>query len=85
MPPTGGTADLVDPVDRQGVRTAPVSSRRGRRPRLPRRRRRRSRAWRDTTPAERQLALLRIADPIEAHADELVDAGGREHRQAARR
>ncbi|MCF2129495.1 gamma-aminobutyraldehyde dehydrogenase [Strepomyces sp. STD 3.1] len=28
--------------------------------------------WRDTTPAERQLALLRIADAIEARADELV-------------
>ncbi|MFE6856884.1 aldehyde dehydrogenase family protein, partial [Streptomyces sp. NPDC057674] len=29
-------------------------------------------AWRDTTPAGRQLALLRIADAIEARADELV-------------
>jgi betaine-aldehyde dehydrogenase len=29
--------------------------------------------WRETTPAERQLALLRIADAIEARADELVD------------
>ncbi|MFE5942490.1 gamma-aminobutyraldehyde dehydrogenase [Streptomyces sp. NPDC056480] len=28
--------------------------------------------WRDTTPAERQLALLKIADAIEARADELV-------------
>ncbi|GAA3439874.1 gamma-aminobutyraldehyde dehydrogenase [Kutzneria kofuensis] len=28
--------------------------------------------WRDTTPAERQLALLRIADAIEARADEFV-------------
>jgi betaine-aldehyde dehydrogenase len=30
--------------------------------------------WRDTTPAERSLALLRFADAIEAHADELVAA-----------
>src|SRR3984957_8537666 len=30
--------------------------------------------WRDTTPAERSLALLRIADAIEAKADELVAA-----------
>ncbi len=30
--------------------------------------------WRDTTPAERSLALLRIADAIEARADELVKA-----------
>jgi betaine-aldehyde dehydrogenase len=29
--------------------------------------------WRDSTPSERSLALLRIADAIEAHADELVD------------
>ena len=28
--------------------------------------------WRDTTPAERQRALLHIADAIDAHADELV-------------
>jgi len=28
--------------------------------------------WRDTTPAERQRALLRIADAIEARADEFV-------------
>ena len=30
--------------------------------------------WRDATPAERSLALLRIADAIEAHADEFVKA-----------
>jgi betaine-aldehyde dehydrogenase len=29
-------------------------------------------SWRDTTPGERQLALLRIADSIEAHAEELI-------------
>jgi betaine-aldehyde dehydrogenase len=28
--------------------------------------------WRDATPSERSLALLRIADSIESHADELV-------------
>ncbi|MEV7416723.1 gamma-aminobutyraldehyde dehydrogenase [Streptomyces sp. NPDC089919] len=31
-------------------------------------------AWRDTTPSERQKALLKIADAIEARADELVAA-----------
>jgi betaine-aldehyde dehydrogenase len=31
------------------------------------------REWRSTTPAERSLALLRIADAIEARAQELVD------------
>jgi betaine-aldehyde dehydrogenase len=30
--------------------------------------------WRDTTPAERQLALLRIADAIEERAEDLVRA-----------
>jgi len=33
-------------------------------------------AWRDATPAERSLALLRIADAIAAHADELVRIEG---------
>ncbi|MCD0484985.1 gamma-aminobutyraldehyde dehydrogenase [Streptacidiphilus sp. ASG 303] len=31
-------------------------------------------AWRDSTPAARQLALLRIADAVEARAEELIDA-----------
>jgi betaine-aldehyde dehydrogenase len=30
--------------------------------------------WRDSTPAERQLALFRIADAMEARADEFADA-----------
>ncbi len=30
--------------------------------------------WRDATPAERSLALLRIADALEARADDLVEA-----------
>jgi betaine-aldehyde dehydrogenase len=29
--------------------------------------------WKETTPSERSLALIRIADAIESHADELVD------------
>ncbi|GHH74416.1 gamma-aminobutyraldehyde dehydrogenase [Promicromonospora soli] len=33
--------------------------------------------WRNTTPAERQLALLKIADTIEARAAELVSAESR--------
>ena len=31
-------------------------------------------SWRETTPAQRQLALLKIADAVEARADELVAA-----------
>ena len=66
-------AELVDPSSGQVFATAPVSSPTevdaavasaaaafG--------------GWRDTTPAERSLALLRIADAIEARADELVKA-----------
>jgi betaine-aldehyde dehydrogenase len=34
-------------------------------------------SWRDTTPSERQRALLRIADAIEERADELVDVESR--------
>ena len=33
--------------------------------------------WRDTTPAQRQLALLRIADAVEARASDLVAAEAR--------
>src|ERR1700678_1710324 len=33
--------------------------------------------WRDSTPAERSLALLRFADAIEARTEELVQAESR--------
>ncbi len=33
--------------------------------------------WRDTTPAERSLALLRFADAIEARSEDLVEAESR--------
>ncbi|MHB1972854.1 MAG: aminobutyraldehyde dehydrogenase [Acidimicrobiales bacterium] len=35
-------------------------------------------AWRDATPSERSRALLRIADAIEEHADEIVRIEGRD-------
>lgn len=31
-------------------------------------------SWKETTPSERQLLLLKVADAFEAHANELVDA-----------
>jgi betaine-aldehyde dehydrogenase len=34
-------------------------------------------SWRDSTPSERQQALLKIADAVEARADELVEAESR--------
>jgi betaine-aldehyde dehydrogenase len=69
----GGRADLVDPSTGEVFAAAPVSgpadvdaafaaaseAAEG---------------WRDATPAERSLALLRIADAIEARADEFVAA-----------
>jgi betaine-aldehyde dehydrogenase len=67
----GRTSELVDPSTGDVFATAPVSGQadldaafqsaaRG------------FEAWRDATPGERQLALLKIADAIEERADELV-------------
>ncbi len=67
----GRTSDLIDPSTGEKYATAPLSgaadldaafdsAARG------------FEAWRDATPGERQLALLRIADAIEARADDLV-------------
>ncbi len=66
-------ADLIDPSTGEVFATAPISgeaeveaavaSAAGAFP-----------GWRDATPAERSLALLRIADAIEARADEFVKA-----------
>jgi betaine-aldehyde dehydrogenase len=69
----GRTTDLVDPTTGRGYGTAPLSGAAdvaaatkaaadafG--------------GWRDTTPSERQRALLRIADAVEARAMELVAA-----------
>jgi betaine-aldehyde dehydrogenase len=67
----GRTSHVVDPTTGDPYATAPVSSAddvdaalRVAADAFP--------GWRDTTPAERQLALLRIADAIEARADEFV-------------
>jgi len=72
-PKDGRTADLVDPSTGEVFATAPLSGDgdlelafaaaatafEG---------------WRETTPSERSLALIRIADAIEARAEELVAA-----------
>ena len=69
----GDTEDVVDPSTGEAFATMPVSHRadiddamgvaqdafEG---------------WRDATPSERSLALFRIADAVEARAEELVDA-----------
>jgi betaine-aldehyde dehydrogenase len=72
-PKNGGRADLTDPSTGEVFASAPVSGPEdvdaafaaaseaaG--------------GWRDATPAERSLALLRIADALEARADEFVAA-----------
>jgi betaine-aldehyde dehydrogenase len=69
---SGETADLVDPSTGEVFATAPLS----RQADIDAAFQDAERAfpeWRDATPGERQLALLRIADAIESRADELVD------------
>ena len=65
-------ADIFDPSTGEVYATAPVSSAED----VDAAVQAASRAfetWRDTTPAERQRALLHIADAIDAHAEELVE------------
>ena len=67
----GGTTELVNPSTGEVFATAPLSGARdvdaayqaaaGA-----------FESWRDSTPSERQQALLKIADALEAHADELI-------------
>jgi betaine-aldehyde dehydrogenase len=72
-PADGATSQVIDPCDGEAYACAPVSSAAdvdaamaaataG------------FKTWRDTTPAERQRALLRIADAVAARADEIIAA-----------
>ena len=68
--PDGCHVTLLDPSTGEAFLEAPVSGPADvdrPSPRPPRRS-----EWRDATPSERSLALLRIADAIEARAEELV-------------
>jgi betaine-aldehyde dehydrogenase len=72
-PVDGGYADLVDPSTGEVFASAPLSGAQD----VDRAMAAAADAfpgWRDATPSERQRALLRIADAIEARADEVVDA-----------
>ncbi|NTW39101.1 MAG: gamma-aminobutyraldehyde dehydrogenase [Cellulomonadaceae bacterium] len=72
----GRTSHVVDPATGQAYATAPVASAHDVDVAL----QAAARAfpgWRDTTPAERQLALLRIADAVEARAEEFVKVESR--------
>jgi betaine-aldehyde dehydrogenase len=69
----GVTSGLVDPSTGEVFATAPVSES----PDVDRAMKAAERAfevWRDVTPSARQRALLRIADAIEARADEIIAA-----------
>ncbi|WP_311836096.1 gamma-aminobutyraldehyde dehydrogenase [Cellulomonas fimi] len=71
-PTSGRTSDVVDPSTGEAYATAPVSSAED----VDRALQAAARAfpaWRDATPGERQLALLRLADAIEARTQDFVD------------
>jgi betaine-aldehyde dehydrogenase len=68
----GRSTDIIDPSTEQVYATAPLSSEDD----VDAACKAAAKAfetWRDTTPSERQLALFRIADAVEARADELLD------------
>jgi betaine-aldehyde dehydrogenase len=72
-PLDGGYADLIDPSTGEVFAAAPVSGAAD----VDAAMTAASAAfetWRDTTPSERQRAMLRIADALEARADDLLDA-----------
>ena len=72
----GRTSELVDPTTGQVYGTAPLSGR----PDVAAATAAAAAAfqsWRDTTPAQRQLALLRLADAVESRAGELIAAESR--------
>jgi betaine-aldehyde dehydrogenase len=72
-PADGRYADLIDPSTGEVFASAPVSGEAD----VDRAMRAAAAAfekWRDTTPSERQLALLKFADAVEARAGDLVAA-----------
>src|SRR4051794_34226946 len=72
-PADGRYADLIDPATGEVFAAAPVSGEAD----VDRAMQAAAAAfekWRDTTPSERQRALLKFADAVEARADDLIDA-----------
>ena len=68
----GGTMPVVNPATGEKYATAPLSSDRD----VDQAMQAAATAfetWRDTTPAERQLALLKLADALEARTEEIVE------------
>ncbi|HEX7992664.1 MAG TPA: aldehyde dehydrogenase family protein, partial [Streptosporangiaceae bacterium] len=73
---SGAVSEVVDPSTGDAYATAPVSGARDVDAAL-RAAAAAFESWRDTTPAERSLALLKFADAIEARAEDLVEAESR--------
>ena len=72
-PVHGRYADLIDPCTGEVFASAPVSSAEDVDAAMAAAAAAAAfETWRETTPSERQRALLKIADAVEAHADELV-------------
>ncbi|WP_439674906.1 gamma-aminobutyraldehyde dehydrogenase [Embleya sp. MST-111070] len=69
----GGTLDIVDPATGEVYATSPLSRERDVDAAM-RAAATAFESWSETTPAERQRALLKIADAVEKRADELIDA-----------
>jgi betaine-aldehyde dehydrogenase len=72
----GQTTDLVDPTTGQVYGTAPLSGKQDVATATAAAAAAFER-WKETTPSQRQLALVRFADAVEARADELVAAESR--------
>src|SRR5215211_3162445 len=71
-PAEGGTEEVLNPATGEAIAEAPVSTAED----VDRAVSAAGKAldsWGTTTPAERSLALLKLADAIEGHADELAD------------
>ena len=81
---SGETYDIIDPTTGEVYATAPMSGAED----IDRAYRAAEKAfeggWGDTTPSERQRALLKIADALEKRAQEFVDVESRDTGQAAR-
>ncbi len=72
----GTTSDVVDPSTGESYLQAPVSGPADVDAAL-RAAAKAFESWRDTTPADRSLALLRLADAIESRSEDLVEAESR--------
>ncbi|HMJ03721.1 MAG TPA: gamma-aminobutyraldehyde dehydrogenase [Conexibacter sp.] len=71
-PAEGGSEPVLNPATGEQIATAPLSSAADV-DRAVQAARRAFDGWAGATPGERSLALLRIADAVEAHADELAE------------